>query len=138
MSTLDQALAQSNQSTQASFSLQEFKSKYGSVAVGHQEMKRTDGTKFTAYGLQFGKGQGSCFVAFSGRIANEDQSARDPQFKGLNGVEIGKKVWAQKSEFQVLHKMDTATGEMLYRQNGEPIYTICHYNDFTTVDAELE
>lgn len=138
MSKLDEALNQKSTNGQAAFSLQEMRNQFGSVAVGHQTMKRSDGTEFDAYGLQFGKGQGSCFVAFSGRIANEDQSKRDPQFKGLNGVEIGKKVWAQKSEFQVLHKMDTTTGEMLYRQNGEPIYTICHYNDFTKVDAELD
>ena len=122
---------------QVSSSLQEMKERYGSVSVGHQNMKRSDGSEFTAYGLKFGKGPHAMFAAFSGKIANEDQTQRDEKFRGLNGVQIGQKVWDEKDNFQVLHKMDKTTGKMLYRQNGEPIYTICHYSDFTKVDAEL-
>lgn len=123
--------------SQVSSSLQEMKERYGSVSVGHQNMKRSDGSEFTAYGLKFGKGPHAMFAAFSGKIANEDQSQRDEKFRGLNGVQIGQKVWANKDDFQALHKKDPNTGELLYRQNGEPILTICAYNDFTVEDAEL-
>lgn len=123
--------------TQVSSSLQEMANKYGSVAVGHQNMKRSDGSEFTAYGLKFGKGPHAMFAAFSGKIANEDQSQRDEKFRGLNGVQIGQKVWANKDDFQALHKKDPVTGELLYRANGEPILTICAYNDFTVEDAQL-
>ena len=123
--------------TQVSSSLQELKDKFGSVSLAHQNMKRSDGTEFTAHGLLFGRGQHSCFAAFSGRIANEDQAERDEEFKGLTPLAIGRKVWDEKDQFQALHKKDPATGELLYRQNGEPILTICRYNDFNIVDEVL-
>lgn len=122
---------------QVSNSLQEMKNKYGRVTVAHQTMKRSDGTEFQANGLKFGSGIHSVFAAFSGRIANEDQSQRDEAFKGLNPTQIGQKVWKEKDSYQLLHKKDQTTGELLYRQNGEPIYTICAYNDFTVEDAVL-
>lgn len=107
-----------------SFSLQEMANKYGSVAVGHQNMKRSDGTEFTAYGLKFGKGFHSCFAAFSGRIANDDHTQRDSQFKGLNGVEIGKYIWENQNDYQVVCKKSSENGQLLYRKDGTPVYTI--------------
>lgn len=128
-----------NQETnqQVSASLQELKERYGSVSIAHQNMKRSDGSEFTAHGLLFGRGQHSMFAAFSGKIANEDQAQRDEQFKNLDPKAIGRKVWANKDEFQALHKKDMNSGELLYRANGEPVMVICGYNDFNIVDEVL-
>ena len=126
-----------NPKPQVSSSLQEMKQKYGRVAIAHQNMKRSDGSEFQAYGLKFGNGSHSCFAAFSGRISNDDQSQRDEAFRGLNPTQVGQKVWADKDNFQLLHKKDPNTGELLYRQNGEPILVCCHYNDFSVEDAVL-
>jgi len=114
---------------QVSFTLQEMQDKYGRVTIGRQSMLRPDGSEFVVYGLKFGNEKECCFAAFSSRIADGNQELRDIQFQGLNGVEIGKKVWGQKDNFVVVHKRDSKTGELLYRQSGEPICTIYHKSD---------
>ena len=130
--------------TQVGSSLQEMKDKFGSVSIAHQNMRRSDGTEFTAHGLLFGRGMHSCFASFSGPLAHEDQSKRDEEFKNLDAKTIGRKVWAEKDQFQALHKRDKTTGELLYHKdaNGnpkldQPILTICRYNDFNIVDEVL-
>ena len=123
--------------SQVTSSIQEFAKKHGKVTIHVDTMKRSDGSEFEVAGLKFGKGPSACFAAFSSKIAHEDNSQRNEEFRGLDAVAIGKKVWANKDNFQILHKKNQETGELMYRSNGEPIYTICDYNEFGKDLAEL-
>lgn len=100
----------------------EFQSQHqGKRAAAHQDMKKSDGTPFTAYGIRFG----SCFVAFSKKVTDKEE------FKGKTMVEVAKAVIAQPESYQIIAKPG------IQRVNGEKIYSLCPTNDFTIDDEEI-
>ena len=130
MSQLDEMLAQAPVAEGATstnqiaerYTIAEFQQQNaGKRSAAHQDMKKSDGTPFTSYGIRFG----SMFVAFSKKLTEK------PEFAGKSMVDVAKSVIANQSDYQIIAKPGVT------RVNGQKIYSLCPSNDFTIDDEEI-
>lgn len=134
MNQLDQAIDQAtnqvasenNNKLVAPSSIQEFRAKNGGKAfLHHQDLKKTDGTPFTANGIRFGQ----MFAAFSKKVMDANE--------GKTPSQIAHDVIDNPDKYQVRHKADSETKEPLFNAQGQPIMLIDEYRPLGVDDEEL-